>query len=335
MNVVPIVFCIIASGIEPIEFISLDTGGLSLETVPHPRLRVARDRSLLYAESRYLWHWDPSGRLLGKIGVPAGEAGSVDNLGSYYWDGQHYWLVDSLKLSSTVYDKNGKFLAHDDVYARQFLELEGQLFITDPSGAEKKLYPPLLKEIRLRIEKDRVKLKYSGLSFCKVSHRQLTFMNFNFKQVWLTRQGDTYFVANQLEPKIMVYDHLTREREAAVSLEEAFAPPVIPLQLTEYVLPPERFVHTGDTSRWYHGWSRINGLHRSKTGFLVGYETPDAQNPRASLQVVQEVTPEGRETGRLVLVEGHLMGFRGNQAYIFTELAGDTRAYVVKVFKFP
>lgn len=314
------------------DLLVLETGSARLDQVTYGRVGLAEGGGFLAASKQFLWHWDAHGALINKVGGPE----LIGLVGTFHWDGNYYWLVDDWHADSLLFDRSGTLVSRFPIHYHQFIALDRRLFVLDSRNLRLggRVYPPVLYEIQYQIRDGTLGITNLGPGFKRITPRQQSFRN-NFKMVWVVPENHRLLVVDQLEPKIWIYDAAVIARERNLPLHQPLLPRSIPLQLTEYILPPFADDPGGDFITWLHSWSRINHFAAQEKGYLVGYDIPDPERARETLQVVQGVDRSGRATGQLLRTRGYLMGIRNGSVLIFQERKGsDGIDYVVEAHAF-
>ena len=335
-----VLFLLITGFAEMKEEIRLDNRGMFLNKLNYNRVFLENDGTFLLASLYHAWHWDQEGRLINRIGGKGEGPGEFLNMGQVLWTGDYYWLIDAKNLKSSVYDAQGNYLFRKNMYFRQFVRAEDELFLVDLSQYryEARNKPRTLHQIQYEINDRSLKVSRTGLAFKKVTERQFDY-HLNFKLCWVVPENGGYLVMDQLEPKIWVYNQKVIDRESKVSDQDFFEPPSIGLQLSGWVDPPETFMtRSGNTRRfreWWMDWSRVNYFARCGDGLLIAYETPDENDPRESLQVIQKLDMQGKRIGDPLVLDGIIAGTRDGNAYVLIE--GDDPdyfEYFIRVYSF-
>jgi len=311
--------------IEPTQTIKLETNNRYLASATFNRVQLGKDNTFMASAQYQLWHWDENGKLINQLGAKGEGPGEVMFLGQVLWTGDYYWVIDSRKLQSSVFDKKGRYLYRKPLYYRQFVDIDGELFVLDYSKVNQMQgnYPPTLQKIELKISETELRVTETPLLFKKVSEMQVKF-SYNFKLLWGVREGDTYLIVDQLEPKQWRYSPEVLAQESKVSLTEPFEPPSNPMQASRWVDPPENGLppNTGtdrEFMRWWVSWSRVNFFGRLGEDYLLAYEVPNEEFDQESLQVVQRIGKDGRAKGNSLVLEGAIMGVRDEMVYVFVE----------------
>lgn len=325
---------------EPVQEIKLDNKGIYLSKTSYGQVHMALDGTFLVSSQYHLWHWNQDGSLINRIGGKGEGPGEFMGAGQTLWNGEHYWIIDSQRLLSSIFDHNGRYLSRKSVYYRQFVHVDGQLFVVDPSRYDSfnPNYPPILQEIRYQIKNGELSVEHTDLLFRKISRQQNELM-LNFKLLWAVREGkDRYLVVDQLEPKMGIYDPQARVREKKLPMRSVFEPKFIPMRLKYWVDPPRAFIKNvtirNEFLRWWQSWSRINYFGRAGEDYVVAYEIPDPKNLESSLQAVQRVAKTGHALGDMLILEGFCMGSRDDKLYVFFEGEASKKfEYFIRVYE--
>ena len=296
------------------------------------QVEMSGDKGFFVATATRLYHWDLSGRSVKKIGV---DGPGFSHITSYYFDGEYYWLSGSLvkpnTLGSVLFGKDGKYLSHSEgpaSYVRFFRPVGDRLFGQPALNEEITTEQPfffMAREISYEIVDDRLNFEFSP-GFCKVSPR-LQKLVYNFKRVWLVERDGTYYVTNEVDPVIYIYDNEMIETE----MKEG---PKAPGKAKSHKLALERFI-TGEKIfalskpvptreiyrlqwNWFCSWSRIIGFSAYKSGFLIGYDIPDCdeEGDCRSLLGIQTLDNNFRNRGEPLITEGFLAGTFKGKVYI-------------------
>ena len=326
--------------VEPVTEIKLENYHRFLPQTSYNRVFLAKDDGFLAITNYQVWHWDANGKVINQFGAKGEGPGEFVWVGQVHWDGDHYWVIDSKNLSSSVFDGKGRYLDRQPIYFRQFVPVQDELFILDFSKVNqyKGNFPATLKKIDYQIDGNGLSVAFTGLQFKKVSERQKDF-HYNFKLVWVTRDGDDYLVVDQLEPKIRVYSPEAIAREGKTQEDQPFEPPYVNVQARRWVeppnAPPDNLTNDKDFLYWWQSWSRINYFARAGEDFIFAYEIPDERDPEESLQVIQRISRDGRAIGKSLILNGAIMGVRRNLVYLFREEDNeDGFSYFVRAYEF-
>lgn len=312
----------------PEKTIKLQNNGMFLSSMDSNRVGFAADGTIIGRTRYQVWHWDKDGRLMRRFCQKGSGPGEVEGLGEVYWTGKHYWVVDSMSLQSSVFDANGRFLSRKNLYFRQLIDVGQRLFSVDYSLANQNIgnFPPNLQELKLKIVNNQLFVEKTGLVFYKITRRQQDLV-MNFKLLWVVEEGDTFYVVNQVEPKMYIYDRKTREAESKVDLLKPFEAPSVALEFPRYVPPPKHFTKNRQHRallEWWRSWSRNNYFGKINDHFVVAFEVPDPDDSEDSLQAVVPFTREGGALAMTSVYKGFVVGQSGNQLVLFRE--GDSDA---------
>lgn len=309
---------------EPIHEVKLDNLGMYLSALDYGNVIREKDHTFLAVTPYHIWHWDKDGKLINRIGGKGEGPGEFQLLSQVTWNGQYYWAIDGQNLTSTIFDGEGHFLSKKNLYFRQFVRTDQQLFVVDYSkyDPETEPYPPTIQEIRYHIDNGQLSVEETGLKFKKVSPVQ-TALSLNFKLVWVVREKDTYLVVDQLEPLIRIYDQATILQEKSVSPKESFEAKSIHIQAKLWVDPPPKIKmdHKNRSAflKWWWSWSRINFFAKADEDFIIAYEIPDPKDELNSLQAIQRIDKKGKAIGDVLLVNGFCLGAQEHEVYLFVE----------------
>lgn len=338
-----ITFCLFVA-MEPMdgnsyESIQVDNQGVYLNRLTYNNAKLAHDGSFLVFSQYHVWHWDRDGRLIQKLGGRGEGPGEFMGVSEVFWDGEHYWVIDGKRLSSTVFDKNGRYLFRQPQYYRQFVRAGERMFLLDYSRLDpaSPVYAQVLHEMNYAISDERLDVDFTGFSFKRISELQMK-LQMNFKLVWIVPDGERLLVVDQLEPKIRIYDDAAIKAEDELSDKRPFEPGFIPIQTRGWVDPPEDGFKDFHTNRdflvWWNSWSRINYFGEIGDDFLVAYEVPREDQPEETLQAMQRISREGRIQNGPVYVKGYFMGTRDNRAYLFyPDEDDDSFSYYVRIYQ--
>lgn len=308
----------------PATEIKLENQDRYLPNASFNRVFLSKNNTFLAMTTYQVWHWDSEGNLINRFGSKGEGPGEFQFVGQVLWDGTYYWVVDSRMLESSVFDNNGRFLFRHPLYFRQFVPVEDEIFVLDFSQLNQRRgnLPTTLQKIEYDVGEKAINVKLVNPRFKKVSERQREFQ-YNFKLVWVVREGNEYLVVDQLEPKIWRYSPETIARESKLTEMELFEPPYTPFQATRWEEPPKSMPASRKSDRefvvWWRSWSRINYFAKAGNDYMVAYEAPDPDSPAESFQVIQRIAKNGKAIGKSMALEGAIMGVRNNQVYIFKE----------------
>ena len=326
--------------IDPVTEIKLENFNRFLPDASYNRVFLGKNDTYIALTNYQVWHWDAEGKVINQFGAKGEGPGEFVWAGQVHWDGDYYWVIDSKSLSSSVFDNHGKYMDRQPIYFRQFVPVGDELFILDFSKVNQfdGNYPQTLQKIEYRIDGRGLSVEMTPLKFKKVSQRQKDF-HYNFKLVWVVREGQDYLVVDQLEPKIWVYSPETIGRESKTPDNRPFEAPFVNVQARLWVDPP-KFVpgnlkNDKDFLYWWQSWSRVNYFANAGEDFIFAYERPDEKDPAESLQVIQRIGRDGRAKGEPLILSGVIMGVRKNQVYIFKEEdTEDGYSYYVRAYDF-
>lgn len=302
--------------------IKLENRGMYLDRIEFGRVRILRDGSFLANTFHHIWHWDERGGLINQLGGYGQGPGELEAMSEVLFDGRIYWAIDGARMLSVLFDKAGNFLFNAKTNIRQFVRTPDRLFVVDNSkfGPAAGPYPRTLQEVSYQLTPEELRITKRPLAFRKITPRQAELGN-TFKLLWVVRDSDRYFVMDQIEPRIQVFDADTRDQEQKISDQKSYLPPQIPLRLPHWVAPPAAMRHdfrSNDTLlTWWYSWSRVTFFGRMAEDLLVIYEVPDPQNPRGFLSAVTRIGEDGRPRGRTLLVEGQAVGAKEGLALVF------------------
>jgi len=326
--------------VDPVVEVKLENYNRYLPQATYNRVFLGKDDTFIALTNYQVWHWNAQGEVIAQFGAKGEGPGEFVWAGQVHWDGEYYWVIDSKSLSSSVFDRQGKYLDRKPVYFRQFVPVQDELFILDFSKVNQwdGNFPTTLQKITYRVDEDGLSVELTPLRFKKVSQRQKDF-HYNFKLVWVARDGQDYLVVDQLEPKIWVYSPETIERERSTPEDRPFEPPYVNVQARRWVEPPKsmpgNIKSDKDFLYWWQSWSRINYFARAGETFIFAYEIPDEDDPSESLQVIQRIGRDGRAKGKPLILNGFIMGVRGDQVYLFDEEdSEDGFSYYVRAYDF-
>ena len=327
---------------EPTFQITLDLGGVPGEDVSLNRVILAADGSLLGLSPYRVWHWDSEGRLIRCFGHKGEGPGEFLYVSEALWDGEHYWVIDGSRQASSIFDAEGNYLFQQGLYFRQLLRVGSQLFSLDHSQLrfDPVTYPPVLQPIQYTIQDRKLNVSKTGPPFKKVSVKQMEY-SFNFKLLWVARDGDRYLVVDQLEPKMRIYSPETIERENSVPLDQTFSPDFIPIQVTRWVNAPKELPRQPQNytamKKWMHSFSKINyfGPLGIEKEYVVAYLIPDPEDNLSSRQIIQTVDGNGKILGPLFEGAGMIVGSRDRQVLVYNETdTVDDIKHVLEIYQF-
>jgi len=151
----------------------------------------------------------------------------------------------------------------------------------------------------------------------------------------MVKEGDTYMVVNQVEPRIYLFDAESRRAEAAIPIEDYYENKHIVMSLPLYVEAPEAF--TRDKSKkalthWWNAWSRINYFGKLGDYYLVAYDSA-IDSDDDTQQVMVLVNREGKAVTKAQVVEGFIIGIHNGETLVFRSGdSDDTFDYYVDSF---
>ena len=325
----------------PLDEIKLDNRGIYLTNVHYGSVRLEEDGTYTTCSKYHMWHWDSNGQIINRIGGKGEGPGEFEAMGSVFWDGTYYWVIDARRKMSSVFDRTGRFLLRNRVYYRQLLQVDGRLFGIDTSHFDpfRINYPPTIQELRYEINEQALTVNHLGAPFKKVTALQLAY-RFNFKLVWMVADKDRYLVVDQLEPKIRIYDRAALLQEQALENKTPFEPPAIRIQAPLWIPPPSEFASNikSDSAfkRWWWSWSRINYFGKAGNDFVLVYQIPDPDFPESSLQAIQRIGRDGKAIGEALILKGLCMGIEGgDRIHLFCEDENsDKFDYYVRIYHF-
>lgn len=325
---------------EPVSTIQVENFGRYLPDVTYTRAFLAKDNTFLVTSSYHVWHWDAQGKLINVFGGKGEGPGEFLFVGTTHWDGTHYWALDAMNAKSSIFDKEGRFLKQAPFSFRQFVPTEDELFILDYSAVNTIAgnFPQVLHKVDYAISPQ------GDLSVRKVepSSKRVTALqkdfSYNFKLVWMVREGENYLVVDQLEPKIRIYSPEAIARENQAGDKQPFEPTSMNLQARQWVEPiklPTNPSNERTYIEWWWSWSRINYFGKAGDDYILAYEKPDPNDPAAAIQIIQRIGKDGRALGDTLTLEGFVMGVRDNQVYVFKESDSEVGfSYWIYVYDF-
>jgi hypothetical protein len=304
-------------------------------------VKLAADGTILAMDAQQVWHWTQDGALISHFGRQGQGPGEFSYISDVLWTGEYYWVTDAGTRSSSIFDRKGQFRHRTDVHYRQFLQTDGELLVVDMMGLsiDPPNYPPVIKAVEYRIEDGVLIVENERQPFKKMTRLQGEYQH-SFKLHWAAREGDTYFVVDQLEPKIWIYDDAAIAREKKTDFGEPVEVFSMPLALKYWVDVPDNSEFKRRPIRqsmiWWSSWSRINyfGMHNGR--FVVAYEVPNSEESTSSLQIVQVLDREGRHVGEPLVIEyGSFLGILDDQVLVVSEkddLVDEDYEFVVDVY---
>ena len=323
MSMITILVCLLF-GSEPIRVIEVENQGRFIPDVAYGKVQLTGDGGFLINNFHHIWHWNGEGGLINFFGGRGEGPGEFIGLSEVLWTGSYYWAMDGYKGLSSIFDRNGDYLFRKATRYRQFIPVDGRLFVVDYSKLNPfvKAYPAMVREISYWIDNERLEITNLDAPFRKATPRQVE-LELNFKKVWLIHEGDRLLVVDELEPKIWIYDQQTRSQERALESGQVFEPDFMALVLPGWVEPPAKIRRDLPNYKsqltWWHSWSRINYFGRIESDFFIAFEIPNPEDPASSLQSVQRLSAAGKPIGAPLIISGKLMGARDGQIYVFEE----------------
>lgn len=318
-------FCLLTLlTVEPAFEIKLDLGKTEGMEIGFHKMTLCADGSLLGISSHQIMHWDENGTLLRQLGRRGEGPGEFMFIGEALWDGSHYWLIDSSRQLSSIFNAEGELLFQQPLYYRQVLRVEDKLFTLDHSDLsyDPVTYPPVVQPISYEIKDSQLVVSKTGPAFRKITKRQMDFM-FNFKLVWVALDGDRYLVVDQLEPKICIYNAEVINLENSVPATQTFVPKTIPIQVRDWVESPKS-LPSGSKSqaemrRWWFSFSRINYFSKlsSENEYIVSYFVPDPNEKNTFIQVIQVIDKGGRIIAPVIESNGMIVGTQDRKILVY------------------
>ena len=335
------VIFLLLTAAHPVVEIELYTNGRYIDRASFGKARVLQDGGFLLNNFHHVWHWDDEGNVINMFGGRGEGPGEFVSISEVRFDGDHYWTIDGSRMLSSVFDRDGRYLFRKASSYRQFISVGERLFIVDSSQYNQLMgvqYPPVLQEIEYKITEQDLMVGATGERFKKISERQQS-LSWNFKLLWLVEEDDGFLIVDQLEPIIRVYDANALRSERATDDEQAFEPDSIAMRLLHWSDAPEQMINDLRSNdkmlRWWYSWSRINHFGISGEDFFVAYESPNPDDERQAIQVIQRIGRDGQRKGEPLIVDGMCMGVLNDQVYIFhDEESMDRFSYSVRIYDF-
>ena len=324
----------------PVLEIRLDNKGQFLSRGRPNDVVLERDGTILGFTKYHLWHWNQDGSLIRKIGGKGEGPGEFLGVSQALWTGEYYWVIDGNTLTSSIFDKQGRFLYKQNLYFRQFVRTHNRLFKVDFSKFDyhRKSYPPTLYEINYAIDDEKLEANPTDLFFKKITERQMNLGN-NMKLAWMVEEQGRFLVVDQLEPKIRVYDAANIATEKNANLYKPFEGMAIPIQARKWVEPPPSFKTRHKDRRsfvsWWQSWSRVTYFGKLGNHLVIAYEIPDPKDSQEALQVLQPIDRQGKAIGDHYIVPGLCIGSQEDQLFVFVEGNDpDLFEYFIRIYKF-
>lgn len=308
---------------DPVRTVKLETAGNYLNGLDYGRAFLEQDGTILVRTKYQVWHFRADGSLINRIGGKGEGPAEFEMLAGVKWNGTHYWIVDGTRLISQLFNAQGEYLASYKIYYRDFERVgDDQFFAIDYSKAlsHAGTYAATLQELHVTVDQDQLVVEKGDLLFSRVTARQMN-MSINFKLLFVEREGDTYLVVNQIEPRMYVHDPKTRESEASHDIKKPFEAPYIDIPVASWVEPPERLdnIPRGLLMRqsWWRSWSRINDFGKlTNDRFFAAYEIPDPSEPNNSLQETILFNRKGQRLHKPLILDGYCVGSQGSELYV-------------------
>ena len=268
---------------------------------------ICPDGSFLLLEEVMALHFNADGRLINKLGQKGEGPGEFNFILTGIFDGNYYWFKDADPII-TLYSKAGKFLIE--------LPIRGGIQKIGYSG--KSLYmfhltpkprpSPYLGLVEIN-GFEQVETLNSLTHFHPTSQEIIKF-KYNNDNHWLIFHGGRLYVADEMTPKVQVYDldyNYLRE---------------IKLLLPEYAPSPNTWVSYRGTTRlqrleWFASWSRFVGFAVKESGMLIAYDVPVEDNPQITQTAVVQVDFDGKPMKRVIKYDADFMGTHGGFYYLF------------------
>lgn len=202
------------------------------ETAP----KLDHKGQILYPGNMALYHWIGDSVLTLK--VPHG-------VSNFYFNGSFYWVAQQ---HSTFFDASGNHLGSFEGLGESW-ELQTSKHsrpivsfrLSSDALARNQLYPPLASVVEVQFSSSPIEVK-SLFDFAKATPR-MNDLGFQFRDLWVVGDEETFYVVDQIEPQVRVYTYTDRERE----LSQGWRIPdesvtSIPLHLEKYRSMPHTYL---------------------------------------------------------------------------------------------
>jgi len=335
--------------------------------VPYKMGMVSHLGHILISDGLCVYHWNPEGQLIRRIGKTGYRVQSYFFDHSYYWicfvrdDGidpfhMEYQATNMGRFHLSVYRNDEEIKVIDSFYVPFFRQIGGSLYLPYqlrshhdgwPGYLYEKNFPPLLSEMQgLEREGDYI-FRPTGFSFCKIRPRMLD-LGFYFKEVWSCYQSSKFVVMNELEARIYLYSKEAIKRERWEGSILPTKVDFLDLSLPGFITAPKEFwspekIMLEDEAEplmhaWLHSFSQITFFGRVVEGFLVAYTIPGkdktGENDPLFDLAMQKITKNLALTDVAYRFPGaSILGTYTNQAYVYLSTTKERRdgCTVVKI----
>jgi len=311
------------------EFIKLEPVD---ESIPDTnRVALMGRGEFLAASTNSLYHWTRDGHLLRKISFPGWL------VTSFLYDGTYYLIcgynTETRTFRSRLLDSNGNelgFLDGADQVSRYFLKVGGEWLGTRQIITDllyENPFPFLLQKVEYSFEDGQYNLrKFGYFGKLRPIHKA---SNFNFRLMWAAKKDGIYYVVNQMEPLVFIYNEENREAERQDGTRVFTDTPSIHLSLKEYVPRPEKGFSLKKPMpsseafklkiQFRFSWSRITWFQEFGKGFVIGYGIPNCSKGKCNspLLGIQLLDKNMKPIGKHIKMAGDMLGANEGKLYVF------------------
>lgn len=273
-------------------FQNIELESVGLKEPLHYSLVTATGR-IAGATRQQAFLWDSDGRRLLTLGK---DTLGMDGLYSIYLDSSHVLVCGFEQVSSTIkpktmvlnHDGRPLFISTEGKHNFRHFQWVNNALLGTPQNLNDLIYeqPFYFQAQSLEIDPETHQLQKTHHDFAKITQRQ-TQLIYNYRTIWVTRSDDIYYVANQLEAKIYIYDQKAVQQEQRDGPKEPTTVPSKDIQLKAFVpAPAEPFsinkpIHRSEYFKrrydWYTSFSLIGWFSKHGDGYIVTYTVPKTE----------------------------------------------------------
>ena len=310
-----------------------------LQIVAPSSLTICEDDTLILPTPTAVWHFSlKDGSLIRKFGERGEGKNRYQFISAVAWDGTHYWISDGGQLTITVYDPQQSddkivkipYYLENLTYKHGILFGAGDISLNLFKGKNPRWVVPHLSVEKIRSGQalwenhDR----FHTLSD-KIKQLSNNYTN-HFIEVEKTKEGFRYWVMNEVDPVISIYD----DKNFKIVRK-------IPLELYHFKNGPDKFLAPPFTRirilEWENQWSRISGFGFIGDAVVVAYNTPASTKERDKNMMFHLVSRDGAFIpDSQMAFQGHFIGAKDNRIFTLREESDefDNPKFFIQIFNY-
>ena len=317
-----------------------------LHIFSNTRKMIASNGAILVMTPFELYHWDSTGRLVGRYGL-GGKVSEPNFLSTFHYDSRQeiIWLIYTNPPHSYFFDKKGKvigegFLEDDSgkekpAYYRDLLSVGSRVFAQENTGTGSwgGSQKQIIQLVDYEITGSGVRITHQGKPFGKFSELQAEYQ-YDFKKHWLVQNGLTknFSLVNQLDNHLQWFHSL---EDASIEQGLVTSGPPRKIYLPDWTPPPTlklNQVKPGPND--YHLFSQITGAFPwDDQSLIVGYTLPNPADPKDLAFGIQRYKFDGTVEGKPLKEKGLFLGVHNRQVYALQTMGEKgSKIYRVKIF---